>query len=169
MANDISTDEIGILLAAIDKMDCALVEVSVGDVRIVVRCGGETAGAVPAVAAPVFAARATPAAAVSAVPATAVTNAAPDLARWLELEAAGKVRLVRAPIIGTFYRAKGPGEPPFVEVGTVVQAGATLGLMEVMKLFNSLSAEVGGTVVAILAANGAMVEFDQPVFAIEPG
>lgn len=115
------------------------------------------------------AAAAAPVAPAAPAPATAGPAGGTDLQRWLDLEVAGKVRLVRAPIIGTFYRAKGPGEAPFVEVGTAVQPGDTLGLMEVMKLFNSLIAEVNGKVAAILADNGALVEFDQPVFAIELG
>ena len=72
-------------------------------------------------------------------------------------------------MVGTFYSARAPGEPPFVEVGASVQQGDTLGLMEVMKLFNSLTAEVAGTVAAIFARNGEMVEYDQPVFAIMTG
>jgi acetyl-CoA carboxylase biotin carboxyl carrier protein len=73
---------------------------------------------------------------------------------------------VRAPMIGTFYRATAPGEKPFVEVGQRVKANDTVGVIEVMKLFNTISAEVDGTVVRIEAENAALVEFGQPLVII---
>ncbi len=69
-------------------------------------------------------------------------------------------------MIGTFYRAKGPGEAPFVEVDAPVQSGDTVGLVEAMKLFNSVLADCSGKVGAIFAANGEMVEYGQPVVAL---
>jgi acetyl-CoA carboxylase biotin carboxyl carrier protein len=75
-------------------------------------------------------------------------------------------------MLGTFYRAPSPGEKPFVEVGQHVKAGDTVCLIEVMKLFNSISAGVDGTVVAIPAQNGVLVEYNQPlvyVMADAPG
>jgi len=75
---------------------------------------------------------------------------------------------VRAPMLGTFYRAPSPGENPFVEVGQHVKAGDTVCLIEVMKLFNSISAGVDGTVVAIPAQNGALVEYNQPLVYVMP-
>jgi len=162
-----SPDEIALILDAIHKLDCASVEVTVGDVRIVVR--RDAAGDAPS-AAPVPAAKpaARPvAAAQPASPAASVTAAAPaaqsELALWLEREAQGTAVIVRAPMIGTFYRAKAPGEPPFVEIGAEVKQGDTVGLIEAMKLFNSMIAEADGKVLAILVANGKMVEYEQPV------
>ena len=73
---------------------------------------------------------------------------------------------VRSPMLGTFYRAPSPGEKPFVEVGTRVRADDTDCLIEVMKLFSSMRAGVDGTVVEILAQNGSLVEYDQPVVLI---
>jgi len=70
---------------------------------------------------------------------------------------------VCAPMLGTFYRSPSPGEKPFVEVGQHVKAGDTVCLIEVMKLFNSISAGVDGTVVAIPAQNGTLVEYNQPL------
>lgn len=182
---ELSPDEIADILAAIDKLDCATVEVTVGNVRIAVRRKGapeaaaftQGAAAVSQVAAPAVVAHAAPprveAAGSGAATKTrdaggpaAAAAAADEPAAWLEREAQGKVRVVRAPMIGTFYRAKAPGEPPFVEVGAKVQAGDTLGLVEVMKLFQSLVAETGGTVGAVFVRNGEMVEYEQPVLAI---
>ena len=170
---EISPDEIADILEAINKLDCTLVEVTVGEVSIVVRRGAapDTQAAPAAAAGPVAAPKAAPS--VVSAPSLPTPPVSPpasspksDTATWLEQEAQGTVRIVRAPMIGTFYSAKAPGEPSFVEVGASVQQGDILGLMEVMKLFNSLLAEAAGTVEAIFARNGEMVEFDQPVFAI---
>jgi acetyl-CoA carboxylase biotin carboxyl carrier protein len=70
-------------------------------------------------------------------------------------------------MIGTFYRAASPGEPPFVEVGQKVGAGDTVCLIEVMKLFNSIHAGVDGTVTRILHENATLVEFDEPLIVIQ--
>ncbi len=75
---------------------------------------------------------------------------------------------VKAPMTGTFYRAPHPGAPPFVEVGTVVEPGDTVCLIEVMKLFSSIPAGNAGTVIEICANNEARVAPGQPVMWIEP-
>ena len=75
---------------------------------------------------------------------------------------------VRAPMLGTFYRASSPGAAPFVEEGGMVSADATVCLIEVMKLFNTLKAGVAGRVVRFLVENGTMVEYDQPLLLIDP-
>ena len=75
---------------------------------------------------------------------------------------------LRAPMLGTFYRAPAPGEKPFVEAGQQVRAEDTVCLIEVMKLFNTIRAGVDGEVVKILADDGALVEFDQPLVFIKP-
>jgi acetyl-CoA carboxylase biotin carboxyl carrier protein len=75
---------------------------------------------------------------------------------------------VTAPMVGTFYAAPAPTEPPFVEQGTRVEAGATLGLIEVMKVFTAIKAEIGGVIEAILVADAQFVEYGQPLFRIRP-
>lgn len=74
--------------------------------------------------------------------------------------------VVRAPMVGTFYAAATPGAAPFVQVGQQVKAGDTLGIIEAMKMFNQIEADVSGTVLAVLAENGQPVEFDEPLFVI---
>ena len=74
--------------------------------------------------------------------------------------------LVRAPMVGTYYASPAPDKPPFVTVGQTVKAGDTLGIIEAMKMFNPIEAEVSGTVMKILAESGQPVEFDQPLFVI---
>lgn len=76
---------------------------------------------------------------------------------------------VRAPMLGTFYRAPSPGAAPFVEVGQRVRADDTVGVIEVMKLFNSIRAGVDGTVVRIEPQNAQLVEFDQALVIIAKG
>lgn len=74
--------------------------------------------------------------------------------------------VVKAPMVGTFYRSAGPDKEAFVRVGDKVQKGQTLCIIEAMKLFNEIEAEFAGTVMEILAENAAPVEFDQPLFVI---
>jgi acetyl-CoA carboxylase biotin carboxyl carrier protein len=75
---------------------------------------------------------------------------------------------VRAPNLGTFYRAPKPGAPPYVTIGQTVAPETELCLIEVMKLFTSVPAGVAGVVRKVLAADSELVEFDQPLFLIEP-
>jgi acetyl-CoA carboxylase biotin carboxyl carrier protein len=75
---------------------------------------------------------------------------------------------IAAPMLGTFYRAEAPGRPPFVEVGAEVEAGTVVGLIEVMKMMNSVQAGVAGTVVEVCAENAQLVEYGQPLFRVAP-
>ena len=118
----------------------------------------------PMVAAPVHVAAPAPAAAPSmpmSSPTEASTggtakpgNALPD----------GHVQ--RAPMVSTYYASPSPDKPPFVSVGQAVSKGETLGIIEAMKMFNPIEADVSGTVVAIKCESGQPVEFDQPLFVI---
>jgi acetyl-CoA carboxylase biotin carboxyl carrier protein len=74
--------------------------------------------------------------------------------------------VVRSPMVGTFYASPAPDKPPFVTVGQSVKAGDTLGIIEAMKMFNPIEADVSGTVLKILTESGQPVEFDQPLFVI---
>jgi len=74
--------------------------------------------------------------------------------------------VVRAPMVGTFYASPAPDKPAFVAVGQTVKAGETLAIIEAMKMFNPIEADVSGTVLSILAESGQPIEFDQPLFVI---
>ena len=74
--------------------------------------------------------------------------------------------LVLSPMVGTFFAASGPGAEPFVSMGQRVGVGDTLCIIEAMKMFNQIEADVTGTVVAILVENGQPVEYDQPLFVV---
>jgi acetyl-CoA carboxylase biotin carboxyl carrier protein len=75
---------------------------------------------------------------------------------------------VRAPLVGTFYRAAEPGTRPFVEVGELVRASQQVAIVEAMKLMNPIVTERSGRVVEVLVADGALVEYDQPLILLEP-
>jgi len=112
-----------------------------------------------------------PAAEKSAAQPEAVTPAQPSLApapRPAEVAVPEGIVAIRAPMLGTFYRASAPGEKPFVEVGQRVRADDTVCLIEVMKLFNSIRASVDGEIVKILVENGGLVEFNQPLIFVAP-
>ena len=71
-------------------------------------------------------------------------------------------------MIGTFYRKPSPDKPNFAEIGTEIIIGKTICIIEAMKLFNEIEAEISGTVVKILVEDNSPVEYDQPLFLVEP-
>ncbi len=97
-----------------------------------------------------------PAAAPIAAPAAAVPAPAAE----------PQGHIVKSPMVGSFYRASAPGNPPFVEVGSVVKEGDTLCIIEAMKLLNEIDADASGVIKQILVENGQPVEFGQPLFVI---
>ncbi|MGJ1431718.1 acetyl-CoA carboxylase biotin carboxyl carrier protein [Sphingobacterium spiritivorum] len=110
------------------------------------------------VAAPV--AQALPAAPVATAPAAPVAAAAADNnANYIT---------VKSPMIGTFYRAAGPGKPNFANVGDEITPGKVLCIVEAMKLFNEIESEVSGKIVKILIDDAKPVEYDQPLFLVDP-
>jgi acetyl-CoA carboxylase biotin carboxyl carrier protein len=74
---------------------------------------------------------------------------------------------VKSPMIGTFYRAAGPDKENFIEVGSMIEPGKTVCMIEAMKLFNEIDSEISGKIVKILVENATPVEFDQPLFLVE--
>ena len=75
---------------------------------------------------------------------------------------------VKAPMIGTFYRSSSPETPPFVNIGDTIKEGETLCIIEAMKLFNEIESEVSGKIVKVLVDDTTPVEFDQPIFLVDP-
>ena len=75
---------------------------------------------------------------------------------------------IKSPMIGTFYRQAGPGKPLFINVGDEVAPGKVVCIIEAMKLFNEIESEVSGKIVKILVENASPVEYDQPLFLVEP-
>lgn len=139
----------------------------VGDIELDIRRGEPAARPAPATSAP---APATPLP-TSATPAVAVPPPAavvePHRSAALAFPA-GSV-LVKSPMVGTFYRAPEPGAHPFTEVGARVTAESIVGIVEVMKLMNSIPARQAGVVTHILVEDGAPVQYGQVLLVIEPG
>jgi len=75
---------------------------------------------------------------------------------------------IKSPMIGTFYRAQNPDSSPFVNIGDTVQVGQTVCMVEAMKLFNEIESDVSGKIVEVLVDNAEPVQFDQPLFLVEP-
>lgn len=142
------------LIDLLEESNLAELEIKEGEE--VVRLSRVPKGGV-AVAAPVAAPMA-----VAPAPVAAAPVAAPEPAA----DALPEGTVVKAPMVGTFYTASTPGAPAFVKVGQQVKAGETIGIIEAMKMFNQIEADVAGTVKAILVENGQPVEFDEPMFVI---
>ena len=100
--------------------------------------------------------------AVSVSPGPAVPAAAPAA----EAEAGQEGRVIKAPMVGTFYRSASPDAKPFVEVGQTVKEGETVCIIEAMKLMNEIESDAAGAIKAILVENGQPVEYGQPLFIL---
>lgn len=173
--------EIREIVLALQESEWDQAAVTVGDVRIALgrngvdllpasaSANGAVAPAVPA-AAPAAAPASPPAAPepvaappvattpVAVAPAGAPTPSAPEV----------DGHVVTAPSVGVFWKTPQPGQPPFVEIGSEVEAGDTLCIIEVMKLMNNVTADVAGTIVAIHQDNATQVEFGTALFTIAP-
>lgn len=103
---------------------------------------------------------------VPAAPAAAPPPAAPAPAPAAAAES--KYITIKAPMIGTFYRSPGPGKPVFVNVGDEVKPGKTICIIEAMKLFNEIESDVAGKIVKVLVDDAKPVEYDQPLFLVDP-
>jgi acetyl-CoA carboxylase biotin carboxyl carrier protein len=79
-----------------------------------------------------------------------------------------KAQVIRSPMVGTFYAAANPESPPFVKIGDRVGPETTVCIIEAMKVFNEIPAECAGRIIAVLAQNGDPVEFNQPLYRVEP-
>ncbi|MEY3538998.1 MAG: acetyl-CoA carboxylase biotin carboxyl carrier protein [Bacteroidota bacterium] len=104
-----------------------------------------------------------PAAPVAAAPVASTPAAAPAAA-----PAADNLITIKSPMIGTFYRRAAPDKPLLAEEGTEVSTGKVVCIIEAMKLFNEIESEVKGTIVKVLVEDASPVEFDQPLFLVQP-
>ena len=111
-----------------------------------------------------------PAPALQAAPAPAAAAPAPAPAAPAAPApaAASNLITVKSPMIGTFYRRSSPDKPLLADVGTTVKPGSVLCIIEAMKLFNEIECEVSGKIVSILVDDNSPVEYDQPLFLVEP-
>ncbi|MDB5124906.1 MAG: accB [Mucilaginibacter sp.] len=107
-----------------------------------------------------------PASHAAALAAPAPAPSAPVAAE--PVEDTSKYITIKSPMIGTFYRSASPEKPIFVNVGDEIKPGAVLCIIEAMKLFNEIESEVSGRIVKVLVDNASPVEYDQPLFLVEP-
>lgn len=101
-------------------------------------------------------------------PAAAQQSQQPTAEKPKAAESTDNFVTIKSPMIGTFYRSASPGKPSFVEVGSEVTPGKVVCIIEAMKLFNEIESEVKGKIVKVLAEDASPVEYDQPLFLVEP-
>jgi len=154
---DLDLEELAAVIELLDKADFTDFRYEKGDLRIAVRRGStlpdDDRSAAPSRPVQETTARPAPAPAAPVQATPAVDD--------------GTV-LIRAGMLGTFYRSPKPGDPAFVEIGDKVEADSVVAIVEVMKLMNSVAAGVTGEITAVHAQNGDLVEFDQPLFSVRP-
>ncbi len=160
--------EIQDLIKFVSKSGVNEVELETKEIKIVIKTGKQsTAAPVVYQAAPaqittapaqVMAAPVAAPATETAAPATTNTAAAND----------AKYITIKSPMIGTFYRSSGPDKAPFVNVGDEINPGKPVCIIEAMKLFNEIESEVKGKIVKVLVNDATPVEYDQPLFLVDP-
>ena len=105
----------------------------------------------------------------ASIPAAAPLAAAPaPVAAAPAVSESDNYLTIKSPMIGTFYRSASPDKPSFVNVGDEIKAGQVLCVVEAMKLFNEIEAEISGHIVKVLVDNASPIEYDQPLFLVEP-
>ena len=147
------------LIKFVTKSGASEVKLEMEDVKITIRTGDHNKGETTFIQQMPQMASSAPAPAAAASPA----DQAP-----VETKEESNLITVKSPIIGTFYRKPSPDKPMFVEVGTVIGEGDVLCVIEAMKLFNEIESEVSGKIVKILVDDASPVEFDQPLFLVDP-
>ncbi|PWM80625.1 MAG: acetyl-CoA carboxylase biotin carboxyl carrier protein [Succinivibrio sp.] len=158
----IDIHKIAKLIEIVSKSDVSEINLKQGEEELKITREKAVAQSVQTViAAPVAASAPAPVQAVAAAPAPApaaapAASAAPDAAK-----------LMKSPMVGTFYRSASPTAAPFVEEGASVKEGDTLCIIEAMKMMNQIQADRSGVIKKILVENGSTVEFDQPLFEFE--
>ena len=164
MSEPMNLTQIQDLIKFVAKSGVSEVEIEQKDFKITIKTpAGKKEVQVIAAPAPAYAAPAPlPAAAPAAAPALAA--AAPAAAPAAD----SKYVTIKAPMIGTFYRSAGPGKPVFVNVGDEVKPGKTICIIEAMKLFNEIESDVAGKIVKVLVDDAKPVEYDQPLFLVDP-
>ncbi|QEG38373.1 acetyl-CoA carboxylase biotin carboxyl carrier protein [Roseimaritima ulvae] len=144
-------DRLKTLIELMEQHDLAEIDLQQDDERISLKRGGVQ----PTMAAPISLPAAAPAA--PAAPAAAASPAGDG----------PNILTIKSPMVGTFYTKPNPESEPFVKVGDVISPEKVICIVEAMKVFNEIPAEVSGKVVAVLAENGEPVEFDKPLFKID--
>jgi len=152
------------LIKLVNKSNIGEVTIEEKGFRITVKQKEEPVQQVIA-AAPVQSA---PAMATQAPAPQAASGAAPEKPRSAETPATDNYVTIKSPMIGTFYRGSAPDKPPFINVGDEIDHGKVVCIIEAMKLFNEIESEVKGKIIKVLVEDASPVEYDQPLFLVEP-
>ena len=156
--------EIQNLIRFVAKSGASEVKLEMDDVKITIKTGTDpdsiTYQQLPAVPQSVVQQ-------IPTVPVAPITTETPAVPTSTPTESS-KYLTIKSPIIGTFYRKPAPDKPVFVEVGSEIKVGSVLCVIEAMKLFNEIESEVSGKIVKILVDDSSPVEFDQPLFLVDP-
>lgn len=152
--------EIQNLIKFVAKSGASEVKLEMEDIKITIKTGYDGAVSVSH-AAPVVMQQAPQVTTVASAAPVVASPAAPVVEK-------NNFITIKSPIIGTFYRRPAPDKPMFCEVGTSIKEGDTLCVIEAMKLFNEIESEISGTIVKILVDDSSPVEFDQPLFLVQP-
>jgi acetyl-CoA carboxylase biotin carboxyl carrier protein len=160
--------EIQSLIKFVAKSGASEVKIETEEIKITIRTGAlgsmpETATYVQQI--PVSAAPAVPSLTPGSTAGTEDSSAKADVSSKAE---DSKYITIKSPIIGTFYRKPSPDKPAFVEVGQNITQGDVLCVIEAMKLFNDIESEVSGKIIKVLVEDSSPVEFDQPLFLVDP-
>ena len=155
--------EIQNLIKFVAKSGASEVKLEMDDIKITIKTGSEQD--VPSVQ---YAPIAQPQLQQVAAPVAEVKPVAETAAPAASASNDSKYITIKSPIIGTFYRKPAPDKPLFVEVGQTIAEGDVLCIIEAMKLFNEIESEVSGKIVKILVDDSSPVEFDQPLFLVDP-
>lgn len=157
------TKEIQKLLDYISKSDLEEVNIETSELKLSIKRSGTTTSVVMPASIP-----AVPAATPVPSPAPAAAVASEASAPVATENKKSNLIEIKSPMIGTFYRAGGPGKPNFVNVGDTIEEGKVICIIEAMKLFNEIESEISGKIVEVLVEDATPVEFDQPLFLVEP-
>ncbi|PQB03114.1 acetyl-CoA carboxylase, biotin carboxyl carrier protein [Polaribacter filamentus] len=149
--------EIQNLIKFVAKSGASEVKLEMEDIKITIKTGTETTIV-----------QAAPMASVPQVADAATAQSAAETVTVIKADDDSKYLIVKSPIIGTFYRKPSPDKSNFVEVGTEISAGDIVCVIEAMKLFNEIESEVSGKIVKVLVDDSSPVEYDQPLFLVDP-
>lgn len=161
--------EIQDLIKFVSKSGVNEVELETKEIKIVIKAGKQApAPVVYQTAAPVTTA---PAQVITAAPvatAPVAQTSSPAVNTPVANNDDSKYVTIKSPMIGTFYRASGPDKAPFANVGDIIEIGKPVCIIEAMKLFNEIESEVKGKIVKVLVNDATPVEYDQPLFLVDP-
>ena len=164
-------DKIQALIKFVSKQGVSEVELETEEFKITIKSDKIAKAAEPQIIQaqmPMMQPMAAPMAAPAPVAAAPAPAPAAIPAASKEADENSKYITVKSPMIGTFYRSAGPGKPEFISIGDKIQEGSVTCIIEAMKLFNEIESEISGKIIKVLVDDATPVEYDQPLFLVDP-